>query len=503
MTIDVSVQTRNNTAAFRAPPIRRLTSSARPRRENHVALTVALVLLDALALASAFALSYVLRFSTQLLPYDGDHSVGFYSRVGFWAVPTFMLVLAGYHLYNRRYLFAGFTEYVRIVNACTIGTIVVILVSYLQAVDPSMSRGWLLATWFLSITLVACGRFIIRRFVRLLRRRGYLLTPTLIVGANEEGIALAEQLVEDSAAGARVLGFLDSEREAGTPVVAGLEVLGDFWQLDSLVDAYGVREVIVATSALNRDQLLDLYWNYGQSDRVELHLSSGLFEILTTSIQVQEISRVPLVTPQRVRITGFDALAKTTIDYLVAAAALVVLLPLLLLICLVVRLDSPGPIFHRRRVLGVSGKPFDAFKFRTMMVNAERRQSDQPIQFVDRRVKFKSAVDPRVTRVGRFLRRTSLDELPQLLNVLRGEMSLVGPRMIAPEEAARYGKWQRNLVTVKPGITGPWQVQGRSDLPYEQRVNLSMQYIRNYTFWLDLAILLRTVFVVLKGRGAY
>ena len=116
---------------------------------------------------------------------------------------------------------------------------------------------------------------------------------------------------------------------------------------------------------------------------------------------------------------------------------------------------------------------------------------------------FKLVVDPRVTRLGRFLRRTSLDELPQLINVLRGEMSLVGPRMIAPEEAIRYGKWQRNLFTVKPGITGPWQVQGRSDLPYEQRVRLSMQYIRDYTFWLDLGILVRTIFVVLRGKGAF
>jgi lipopolysaccharide/colanic/teichoic acid biosynthesis glycosyltransferase len=126
-----------------------------------------------------------------------------------------------------------------------------------------------------------------------------------------------------------------------------------------------------------------------------------------------------------------------------------------------------------------------------------------PIQFAERRGAFKSKADPRITRIGRFLRRTSLDELPQLLNVLRGEMSLVGPRMIAPDEATRYGKWQFNLATVKPGITGPWQVRGRGDIPYEERVRLSMHYIRNYSIWLDLEILFRTVFVVLRGKGAY
>jgi lipopolysaccharide/colanic/teichoic acid biosynthesis glycosyltransferase len=169
----------------------------------------------------------------------------------------------------------------------------------------------------------------------------------------------------------------------------------------------------------------------------------------------------------------------------------------------VVKLDSPGPVLHRRRVLGVGGRSFNAYKFRTMVVNASEVLEQSPTLRAAFEEGYKLKVDPRVTRVGRILRRTSLDELPQLINVLRGEMSLVGPRMIAPDEAVRYGQWQRNLLTVKPGITGPWQVAGRGDLSYEQRVALSMHYIRNYTFWLDLAILVRTVRIVLKGQGAY
>src|SRR5205823_5129396 len=156
-----------------------------------------------------------------------------------------------------------------------------------------------------------------------------------------------------------------------------------------------------------------------------------------------------------------------------------------------VALDSPGPVIYRRRVLGRGGKPFDAFKFRTMVSDADevlKENADLRKAFTEG---FKLRADPRVTRIGRFLRRASVDELPQLFNVLRGEMSLVGPRMIAPEEAERYGKWRLNLLTVKPGMTGPWQVQGRGELAYEQRVRLSMHYIRNHTLWLDLAILLR------------
>jgi lipopolysaccharide/colanic/teichoic acid biosynthesis glycosyltransferase len=204
-----------------------------------------------------------------------------------------------------------------------------------------------------------------------------------------------------------------------------------------------------------------------------------------------------------VRITGMEAVVKDVIDYAGASLALILLSPLLVVIAAVVRIDSPGPIIHRRRVLGLGGRQFDAFKFRTMIVNAERRQRTQPIDFADRRTTFKSRRDPRVTRVGRLLRRTSVDELPQLVNVLRGEMSLVGPRMIAPGEASHYGAWQRQLVTVKPGITGPWQVQGRGDIPYAERVRLSMQYVENYSVWLDVQILLKTVVVVLRGGGAY
>jgi len=472
-------------------------------RAPWVLLNLALLALDLLALAFAFGLAYLGRFKLGLpLLETPSYSGTFYSWIAFWAIPVWVILFGLYGLYDARRVFAGFEEYIRVVNASTTGLVAVVFISFF---DPNLliSRGWLVLTWALAILLVSSVRFGARHVLRIVHRHGHLVIPTVIIGANEEGVALGEQLLADSGASARLIGFLDPATPAGSDVVGGLQVLGDFWRIDELVKHQGVRQIVVASSALSRDQLLDLFWNYGQDPDVELRLSSGLYEILTTGVSVREMSSIPLLTPGRVRITGVDAMLKTAIDYLLAATGLVLLSPVMLLIALMVRLDSPGPVLHRRRVLGISGRPFDAFKFRTMRVSAERRQADRPIGFADRRLRFKSKEDPRVTRAGRFLRRTSLDELPQLVNVLRGEMSLVGPRMIAPEEAARYGKWQRNLVTVKPGITGPWQVEGRSDLPYEQRVSLSMHYIRNYTFWLDLRILLRTIFVVLRGRGAY
>src|SRR5438105_9606210 len=466
-------------------------------------LTAGLVALDAVGLLAAFGLAYVARFKTGLPlletpPYSGS----FYSSVAYWAVPAWLVLLAFYGLYDRRHLFVGFQEYVRIANASTAGVLALVFISFLDQ-HLTISRGWLVLTWLMAMVMVAGLRFMARRWLRALRVRGAFTTPMVIVGANDEGTALAEQFLADAGSGARVVGFLDSTRPVGISVIGDLTVLGAPDTALDVIRRYAAREVVVASTALSRDELLELYRSIGQNDAVELRLSSGLFEILTTGVEVQELSCVPLITPSRVRITGADALLKTILDYCLALAALVALAPVLLLVGLIVKLDSPGPILHRRQVLGVSGKPFNAFKFRTMVHNADAVLArDAPLRAAFEQG-YKLEHDPRITRVGQFLRKTSVDELPQLLNVLRGEMSLVGPRMIAPEEAQRYGKWQLNLLTVKPGITGPWQVQGRGELAYEQRVRLSMHYIRNHTLWLDLAILLRTVSIVLRGRGAY
>ena len=466
-------------------------------------LKVGLIAADALTLAGAIAFAYLIRFKTGIPLLDTpQHSLAFYSSVAYWAVPVLLVIFAFYHLYDRHYLFAGFQEYTRVINGCTVGVLVVIVMSFLD-VTLSISRGWLLTVWVLSILSVGGSRFLLRRVLRRLRSQGFLVSPTVIVGANEEGRALAEQFLGDHGSGTQVVGFVDSAFPAGHPVVGGRTVLGGLGDLESVVEEQGISEIVVATTGLSREELLELYRRFGHSNGVEIRLSSGLFEILTTGVRVQEISCIPLMTPHRVRIMGVDALMKAMLDYTGAALGLLLLSPLLAIIALLVKLDSPGPLLHRRRVLGREGRTFDAFKFRTMVVDADAVLAANPTLREAFEMGYKLKSDPRVTRVGAFLRKTSLDELPQLINVLRGEMSLVGPRMIAPDEAVLYGKWRLNLLTVKPGITGPWQVHGRNDIPYGERVRLSMHYIRNYSIWLDLEILLRTIPAVLKARGAY
>ena len=480
-----------------------LSKSVRSATGNEYLLVVALIGADAFALFGAFALAYIIRFKLGI-PFleTPPHRVAFYSSVAFWAVPVWLLIFFLSRLYDRRNLFVGFEEYTRVFNACTGGLVATIVVSFLDR-TLIISRGWLLLVWMLAIVLVGSTRFVGRRVLRRLRARGHLIRRTLIVGANAEGQAIAEQFLSDPGSGTRVVGFVDGPQVTVDRELDGVSVLGSLGDLEKIVNERGVNEIVVAMTSVSREDLLDIFKRFGHAEGIEVRLSSGLFEILTTGVRVQEVSQVPLMTPQRVRITGVDAAMKFVLDYVGAALGLVLLSPIFLVIAVLIKLDSPGPVLHRRRVLGRSGVRFDAYKFRTMVVDADAVLAANLELRAAFEKGYKLAEDPRVTRVGRFLRRTSLDELPQLINVLRGEMSLVGPRMIAPDEASRYGKWQLNLLTVKPGITGPWQVRGRSDIPYEERVRLSTQYIRNYSIWLDLEILLQTFPAVLLGKGAY
>jgi lipopolysaccharide/colanic/teichoic acid biosynthesis glycosyltransferase len=202
-------------------------------------------------------------------------------------------------------------------------------------------------------------------------------------------------------------------------------------------------------------------------------------------------------------MTALSRGCKELLDRATAAVLLIALAPIFALIALAIRVSSPGPIVHRRRVLGLDGCEFDAFKFRTMVADADAMLEGEPDLLQDFRRNMKLRDDPRTTAFGRWLRRTSLDELPQLCNVLRGEMSLVGPRMIAPEERPLYGDTIAKRLSVKPGITGLWQVSGRQELSYGERIRLDLEYVERWSLWLDVVIIARTIPAVLSMRGAH
>lgn len=470
---------------------------------------IALVVLDAFMVFLAFSVAYQLRFSSTLsglFAEDGFRNPEFYGNTIYLLIPTWLILFWLFKLYDPTILFSGVHEYTNLFNACTIGIMLVILALFL---DPTLviARAWLLMAWFWSIVFMGLERFTMRRVVYTARRNGHFMTPTYIVGANPEGIAIAEHLMSATMLGINVIGFIDDKKALGEEVLPGLAVHGPTERAEVLCNKFGVERLIVATSGIERDNLIDLFKRFVNEEAIAVWLSSGMYEILTTGVRVQDVGSMAMISVNRVRLTGINVLLKAIIDYAGAIIGLTLLSPLFLAIIIIMKRTDPGPIFHRRRVLGVGGKQFDAFKFRTMIVNADEVLREllerDPEAREEYERDFKLRNDPRITSIGHFLRKTSIDELPQLLNVLRGEMSIVGPRMITLEEVQRYGQWDMNIHTVRPGITGLWQISGRSDISYAERVRLDMHYIRNYSIWMDLQIIFWTVPAVVFGWGAY
>jgi exopolysaccharide biosynthesis polyprenyl glycosylphosphotransferase len=476
-----------------------------PRHTQWRLFTAALIASDAIMASIAFRVAYIIRFdlSIPIFKQDAMPSLSDYQNLVMILIPIWLGIFAMAGLYLRQNLLGGTREYSLIFNSTTIGMFTVISAGFLVP-EFIFARGWLLLAWAFVFLFTAIGRFILRRIIYSLREHGYYLSPAIIIGANEEGISLAGQLLSWKSSGLHVLGFVDAKEAAGTRIYQHLHSFGKVDQLNSIIKQYGVEEIILATSAFSsRDNMLDIFKTYGVASGVNVRMSSGLYEIITTGLTVKEFAFVPLVGINQLRLTGFDKFLKLALDYSLTIPGLILVAPIMLLIGILIKLDSPGSMIHRRRVMGINGKQFDAYKFRTMHADGDEILEQYPELQKELQENHKLKDDPRITRVGEWLRKTSLDELPQLLNVIKGEMSLVGPRMITEAEIDKYNQWDINLLTVRPGLTGLWQVSGRSDVSYEQRVRYDMHYIRNWSIWLDLQLLLQTLPAVLKRRGAY
>ncbi len=480
-------------------------SQSIPRQRQWRLYLVSLVVSDILMIGLANRVAYWVRFDLPIGIFNPNPTpnIEFYQRLVAFLIPAWLFIYLILGLYDRQKLLGGTKEYSLVFNGTTIGMVLVIAAGFL---DPGFifARGWLLLAWVFAFLFTAVGRFTLRRAVYALRQRGYFLSSAVIVGANNEGLSLAQQLTGWKSSGFHILGFVDKKFPPGTHLMDNLYVLGPVEELDALIKRFGIEEIILASSAISsRDKMLEIFQRYGISSDVNVRMSSGLYEIITTGLTVKEFAYVPLVGVNKVRLTGVDEILKFLLDYLITIPGLILISPLLLAIAVAIKLDSPGPVLHRRRVMGMNGQQFDAYKFRTMYENGDQLLVERPDLKAELARNFKLKHDPRVTRVGKFLRKTSLDELPQLFNVLKREMSLVGPRIITPAEVEKYQKWDLNLMTVRPGMTGLWQVSGRSDVTYEERVRLDMHYIRNWSIWLDLQLLMQTIPAVIRRRGAY
>jgi exopolysaccharide biosynthesis polyprenyl glycosylphosphotransferase len=367
-----------------------------------------------------------------------------------------------------------------------------------------VARGFVVIALPLATLLTLGQRHAWRKWLHRRRARGSFIQTTLLVGRPEAVAALECQIARQAGNGYRVIGCcLPAAAGPQRPGPGGVPVLGTFDDVVGVVRRYDVDTVAVLPSTdLDGAQLRRLGWDL-ESTQAELLLAPAVTEIAGPRVRIRPVWGLPLLHMERPELHGVRRLTKEVTDRTAAALGLLIMLPVLLGLALLIKTTNRGPVLYRQVRVGRDGRTFRMFKFRSMVTDADEllpvlREDDE-----GNGVLFKMKVDPRVTRLGRVLRRYSLDEIPQLLNVVKGDMSLVGPRPPLPSEVARYGWEMHRRFLVKPGLTGLWQISGRSNLSWEDSVRIDLRYVENWSLTYDLMILLKTLKAVIRGSGAY
>jgi len=404
------------------------------------------------------------------------------------AALIWLVVFAQFDLYARRR--TRFRAEVRAVTVASL-TALLILAGALYLSFRQVSRLQFLYFGALNIALLNAAHAL-----SFARRRSGEPWRAVIVGVSRAGRELAERVMATAAGEVVIVGFLDDQQPTGAEVCSGLRVLGRTNQVASIADELSIGEVVLALPRDAQPRTLALIAEL-EALPVQVSLVPDVLDLAWFMTRVEDLNGIPILRLRESPLDGPARVVKRMMDLLVGAGLLIACGPLMLVIAALIKVDSPGPALIRQQRVGENSRLFQMLKFRTMRAGEEQR----PGRWADGL--HKRPDDPRVTRLGRFLRRYSLDELPQLINVLKGEMSLVGPRPELPWLVDRYESWQRRRFAVPPGMTGWWQINGRSQRPMHLHVEDDLYYIRNYSLWLDLMILLRTVPAVLSGRGAF
>ncbi len=415
---------------------------------------------------------------------------------------TWHATFSAFGLYSSRRLVGRRVDVFDIVRAGTVGTLLIVAAGAIFQLHL-INRPFLLLFWASVLASTILSRLLLRGVLTQIRLRGRNLRFMLIVGTNNRAVDFANRIASKPELGYRVLGFVDQEwngltdfRKSGFPVVCNFETLLPFLR-NTVVD-----EVVIALPMRSLHnhaaQIVEVCENQG----IGMRVLSSLFDLKRASVS-DELEGVSLMTHHTGFAEGWPILVKRGIDIVVSLTLLILSGPIIVATAIAIKLTSPGPIFFAQKRLGLNKRPFSIHKFRTMVPNAEQKVHElQHLNEVSGPV-FKIKADPRITPIGKLLRKSSIDELPQLFNVLQGEMSLVGPRPLPIRDYEGFSEdWQRRRFSVRPGITCLWQVAGRSSIPFEKWMQLDLQYIDNWSLWLDFEILARTIPAVLKGSGA-
>jgi exopolysaccharide biosynthesis polyprenyl glycosylphosphotransferase len=460
----------------------------------------ALVAADVLALALAFLTPQFLLGSAE------EPLAGFGARTEMLSfllsLPLWIVAAKAYGLYGsdeERTDHTTLDDASPVLHLVTLGTWLFFVSTWAVGFSrPDFAK--LAVFWISGIVLVLLARSAVRT---LCRRTDLYRQNTVIVGAGEIGQLVAKKFLQHPEYGVKIVGFVDEAPRDREPGVEHLALLGAAEALPAIIEQHDVDRVVVAFSNESHPQTLSLIRSLHDLD-VKIDIVPRLFEVLGPSATLHGVGGLPLVGLPLLHLSRASRALKRAIDLVLSSAGLLVLAPLFATIALAIKLTSPGPVFFRQTRMGTADRTFEIFKFRTMTVDADERKAEFAHLNVhnggDSRM-FKIADDPRVTRVGRFLRRHSLDELPQLLNVVHGEMTLVGPRPLILDEDQHVSAWARKRLDLKPGMTGPWQIMGRSDIPFGEMIKLDYLYVTNWSSWRDLKLILQTIPAVVRSRS--
>jgi exopolysaccharide biosynthesis polyprenyl glycosylphosphotransferase len=402
--------------------------------------------------------------------------------------------------YDPRFIGVGSDEFRRVLNAGVCLTAAVAIVAYAAKAD--LARGYVVLALPIATVLDLIARWRLRKRLHKLRRRGSCMRKVVAVGHPDVVADLVAVLRRDTHHGLSVVAacVVGPERPAE---VDGIPVTGGLGSVVTVVEQFGADTVaVLACPEMSGARLRDLAWALEKTG-TDLCVAPALLDVAGPRTTIRPAAGLPLLHMDHPEFTGARRLVKSAFDRTLAFAALVLLVPLLAAVAVAIRLGDRGPALFRQTRVGKDGRSFTVYKFRTMVVDAEARKPQLVLLNETGGVLFKMRKDPRVTRVGGWLRHWSLDELPQLINVMRGDMSLVGPRPPLPDEVANYVDYVRRRLAVKPGITGLWQVNGRSDLSWDESVRLDLRYVENWSLMLDLQILWKTLSAVVGRSGAY
>lgn len=478
-----------------APP---RPSHRRPRSGGNVPPTLTYVVADVVAITVSLVIAHLLRFgvSPALLPGPNVS----YVLVAVLAVPVWLGVLAVAGCYDRRILGVGSDEYRRVLNGGVHFLAVVALGHFIGRLV--IARGYVGVLIPVALVLTLLARFALRVWLQRQRRRARYVHRLLLVGTPSAVVEVGQHLVRSEWSGFLLVGVCaDTDRPRLQIGARSVPVVGPPSALSAAIDRCGADSVAMTTETTPRE-LRRLAVELDARD-VDLLVAPAIADVAGPRTVVRDMAGLPLLHVEEPTFTGPQRVAKEIFDRVSAALALLVLAPAFAVVAVAIRLDTRGPVFFRQTRVGRDGRLFSMVKFRTMVVDAERLQSGLEHRNEADGVLFKLRTDPRVTRTGRLLRRYSIDELPQILNVLRGEMSMVGPRPPLPTEVQLYEGHVNRRLLVKPGITGLWQVSGRSDLPWDEAVRLDLYYVDHWSPTMDVTIMAKTFSAVVRGDGAY